>query len=462
MLVDVWHVLRGPERRAVRLALVIAFIDQAMASTAVVNYAPEARAAPARARPACGRQSLFLLVCLCTAGGGLCAAAMRSVAAPWLNSVLARGADADAGGLAQQRRHAVDVCHRWRQGARPARPDRAGAALRRAPPRRPFPMRARDAARAQIVGVGLTLLLVDSAGRRPLMLCGSAACTGALLLLAAGDWRGSPALMLAAMCLFLLAFSASYAGLFWILCSELFSMQVKASAASAATAMLFAGGARPGTGSCCAQAHGVGRRTCCPCPPAQKMQSACRAPVLWRETAAEPPAVGGCEARRRAGAAADLAFLSVHSVLGAGSFLVFGAVAAAGGVYCWAALPETKGRSLAEVQALLAVHKPPLAAADELAGGGGDAVGSGGGRTASYPALLAAGAGSVAAAACSPLCGFCSGICAERSLPGRRRGCRDWPRVWCWGRRGCAAGGLAGAHAARHHQLTLCLGSGVL
>jgi len=255
VLVDVWHVLRGPERRAVRLALVIAFIDQAMASTAVVNYAPEARAAPARARPACGRQSLFLLVCLCTAGGGLCAAAMRSVAAPWLNSVLARGADADAGGLAQQRRHAVDVCHRWRQGARPARPDRAGAALRRAPPRRPFPMRARDAARAQIVGVGLTLLLVDSAGRRPLMLCGSAACTGALLLLAAGDWRGSPALMLAAMCLFLLAFSASYAGLFWILCSELFSMQAKASAASAATAMLFAGGARPGTGSCCAQAY---------------------------------------------------------------------------------------------------------------------------------------------------------------------------------------------------------------
>ena len=95
----------------------------------------------------------------------------------------------------------------------------------------------------QIVGVGLTLLLVDSAGRRPLMLWGSAACTAALLLLAVGDWRRSPLLMLVAMCLFLLAFSASYAGLFWILCSELFSMQAKASAASAATAMLFAGGA---------------------------------------------------------------------------------------------------------------------------------------------------------------------------------------------------------------------------
>ena len=90
--------------------------------------------------------------------------------------------------------------------------------------------------------MALTLLLVDSAGRRPLMLWGSGACTAALLLLAAGDWRQSPVLMLAAMCLFLLAFSASYAGLFWILCSELFSMQAKASAASAATAMLFAGG----------------------------------------------------------------------------------------------------------------------------------------------------------------------------------------------------------------------------
>ena len=161
-------------------------------------------------------------------------------------------------------------------------------------------MRARDAARAQIVGVGLTLLLVDSAGRRPLMLCGSAACTGALLLLAAGDWRGSPALMLAAMCLFLLAFSASYAGLFWILCSELFSMQVKASAASAATAMLFAGGARPGTGSCCAQAHGVGRRTCCPCPPAQEIQSACRAPVTRdRSRASGRRRLRGAAPRRR-------------------------------------------------------------------------------------------------------------------------------------------------------------------
>ena len=57
VLAAVWQVLQGPERRAVRLALVIAFIDQAMASTAVVNYAPEvcitryAAASPALTAP---------------------------------------------------------------------------------------------------------------------------------------------------------------------------------------------------------------------------------------------------------------------------------------------------------------------------------------------------------------------------------------------------------------------------
>ena len=84
------------------------------------------------------------------------------------------------------------------------------------------------------------------------------------------------------------------------------------------------------------------------------------------------------------GAAADLAFLSIHSALGAGAFLLFGAIAAAGGVYCWAALPETKGRSLAEVQALLSVDRQPAAASDSLA--------SRTGGQAPYPALLSAGA----------------------------------------------------------------------
>ena len=56
---------------------------------------------------------------------------------------------------------------------------------------------------------------------------------------------------------------------------------------------------------------------------------------------------------------ANLVFLSLHSWLGYGSFLVFGAIALAGGVYCALVVPETKGRTLAEVQALLAGDKGP-------------------------------------------------------------------------------------------------------
>lgn len=48
--------------------------------------------------------------------------------------------------------------------------------------------------------------------------------------------------MISAMCLFILAFSASYAGIFWVLLSELFSMPAKAPAAALATAVMFAAG----------------------------------------------------------------------------------------------------------------------------------------------------------------------------------------------------------------------------
>ncbi len=47
IVADVWAVVNGPERRAVRLALMIAFLDQGMASTAIVNYAPQVH--PSRA-----------------------------------------------------------------------------------------------------------------------------------------------------------------------------------------------------------------------------------------------------------------------------------------------------------------------------------------------------------------------------------------------------------------------------
>ena len=45
-----------------------------------------------------------------------------------------------------------------------------------------------------------------------------------------------------AMAAFMLAFNSSYAGVFWVLISEMFSMTSKAPAVSAATAMLFTAG----------------------------------------------------------------------------------------------------------------------------------------------------------------------------------------------------------------------------
>ena len=46
--------------------------------------------------------------------------------------------------------------------------------------------------------------------------------------------------------------------------------------------------------------------------------------------------------------------MTLHSWIGAASFLIYAGVAFAGGLLCWRNLPETKGRTLAEVQALLA------------------------------------------------------------------------------------------------------------
>lgn len=97
-----------------------------------------------------------------------------------------------------------------------------------------------------------------------------------------------------AMCMFLLAYSVSWASGFWVLVSELFSMRRKSAAASAATAVLFA-----------------------------------------------------------CGAITDLTFLSLESKLGGGAFVVFAFFAALSGIFVAVFLPETKGRTVEEVQALL-------------------------------------------------------------------------------------------------------------
>ncbi|EIE20926.1 MFS general substrate transporter [Coccomyxa subellipsoidea C-169] len=211
VVMDVWAVLRGPERRAVRLALVIAFLDQGMASTAIVNYAPQ------------------VLERVGVQGHGMATALSACIPA------------------------------------------------------------------SKVAGVVVSLLYVDSAGRRPLMVWGGAGCAAALLLMALANHLRSSAFILVAMCSFLFAFSASYAAVFWVLCSEMFSMSIKASASSAAMAVLFA-----------------------------------------------------------AGAAANFVFLSLYSWLQSGAFLVFAAIAGFGTLYVHLNLPETKGLSLTEVQAKLA------------------------------------------------------------------------------------------------------------
>lgn len=40
MRLDMWAVLTGPEQRAVRLMLWLAFFNQAVGSTAIINYGP--------------------------------------------------------------------------------------------------------------------------------------------------------------------------------------------------------------------------------------------------------------------------------------------------------------------------------------------------------------------------------------------------------------------------------------
>ena len=146
----------------------------------------------------------------------------------------------------------------------------------------------------QIVGVGLSVLLIDTAGRRPLLIWGGSSAALSMVLLTGADYLGKPILVVIAMSLFIASFSMSYASVFWVLVSEIFTMSAKSPAAAAATAMLFL-----------------------------------------------------------AGAVANLVFLSLHEWLGSASFLVFGGVAGAGAVYSYINVPETMGKTLAEIQCLL-------------------------------------------------------------------------------------------------------------
>lgn len=101
-----------------------------------------------------------------------------------------------------------------------------------------------------MLGVFLGVALIDSAGRRPLLIWGSLGCGSSLLLLFGGVFMGSTTFEIVSMAAFMLAFNSSYAGVFWVLISEMFSMTSKAPAVSAGTAMMFTAGREPFGATC--------------------------------------------------------------------------------------------------------------------------------------------------------------------------------------------------------------------
>ena len=147
----------------------------------------------------------------------------------------------------------------------------------------------------KLLGVIISMLVVDGlVGRRPLLIWGSVGMCLGMAMMTISENQDSVGGVVFSQYFYMLAYSSSWAGVFWVLLSELFSMRTKAIAQSLATAVMFAGGAL-----------------------------------------------------------ADLFFLSLHSALGAFSYLIFGGIALLGGAYVFFVVPETKGRPLLEIQKLM-------------------------------------------------------------------------------------------------------------
>lgn len=144
---------------------------------------------------------------------------------------------------------------------------------------------------AKLLGAIVSIALVDKQGRKPLLVFGSVSTSISLFLLSLGDALSSVPLMVASMSVFIFFFSLSWGAIFWIVLSEVFSMKNKSGAMAACTAALF----------------------------------------LF-------------------GSVADALFLTIRSLIGFGSFIVYALVSLAGGIFVFLFLPETKGKSLKEVQ----------------------------------------------------------------------------------------------------------------
>ena len=149
-------------------------------------------------------------------------------------------------------------------------------------------------------GVVASISMVDRVGRRPLLFIGSIASGLSLGVVCFGYAVYSVALTLLGMCAFMLAFASSFASIYWIVVSEIFSMRAKRSAIAFVTAALFA-----------------------------------------------------------SGALSDLIFPSLLASMGAVTFALYSWVCFAAAAFVHAYVPETARKPLADVQAMLKRGLPP-------------------------------------------------------------------------------------------------------
>eukprot|EP00899_Mesostigma_viride_P018029 jgi/Mesvir1/26227/Mv02404-RA.1 len=261
---DMGELVRGPEGGPLALACCLALFNQGMASTSVIAYGPKLIVQMGSAGTVVGGAASSGAQPLGAAAPGMYMDAVGSS-----SSSRARGGSlAGASSLASQGEDGGD--------------ESAGVLFTAL------------VTSFKLTGILLSMALLDTVGRRALLLAGSAACCLFLAVLALAEAMASPLLLVSALCLFIFSFASSWAAGYWVIVSELFSLRHKSAAVATATLVLFL-----------------------------------------------------------AGAASDALFLTIHRALHPYGFLVFAAVAAVGGLYVHAAMPETKGRTLEEIQALL-------------------------------------------------------------------------------------------------------------
>jgi hypothetical protein len=158
------------------------------------------------------------------------------------------------------------------------------------------------------------------------------------------------------VCLFIFAFSVSWAGLYWVVVSELFTMVGRGRDGVGWGRMAGRAGQWVGDGQAGGPEDVRGPLLGARCSASRGPRQPPSGRLVYPKQAAKSPATSCATALLfLSGAAADFTFLSLNSAAGAvGAFLVFSAVSAAGSAFVAVVLPETAGCTLAEVQALLA------------------------------------------------------------------------------------------------------------